>query len=75
MAKISIMDKGHTYFPDELRDKGYTGKLEAIPNACVLVIPKPGAKDKDIARSLRILAEDFDHRAEIGVSKKRQKKK
>ena len=65
MAILSIMGRGHTYFPDELREKGYTGKVEVIPNACVLVIPKPGADDKDVAKSLRILAQDFDHKAKI----------
>jgi hypothetical protein len=58
------------YWPKELTQKGYAGEMEAIPNACVVVIPKPNAKDKDIAKSLRILADDFDHRAEIGISEK-----
>jgi hypothetical protein len=58
------------YWPKELTQRGYTGEMEALPNACVVVIPKPNAKDKDVAKSLRILAEDFDHRAEIGISEK-----
>lgn len=65
MAKIKVGDKGTTYIPDDLRDAGYIGDLDAIPNACVLIIPKPGAKNKDVARSLEIMAQDFAHRAEI----------
>lgn len=65
MPKIKVGDKGTTYFPDDLRDKGYVGDLEAIPNACIIIIPKPGAKNKDVARSLEIMAQDFAHRAEM----------
>ena len=65
MPKIKVGDKGTAYFPDDLREKGYVGELEAIPNACLVVIPKPGAKNKDIAKSLEILAQDFKHRAQI----------
>lgn len=53
------------YWPKELKEQGYIGTLDAIPNACIVVIPKPKAKNKDIAKSLLILAEDFKHRAEI----------
>ena len=63
--RIKVGDKGTTYFSDDLRNEGYIGDLDASPNACVLIIPKPGAKNKDIARSLEIMAQDFAHRAEI----------
>lgn len=63
--KIKVGEKGTAYFSDDLREGGYTGDLEAIPNACVLIIPKPGARNKDIAKSLKIMAQDFFHRAEI----------
>ncbi len=72
MAILNVMGRGHTYFPDELRDKGYKGKLEAIPDACCLVVPLPGAKERDVAKSLRILAEDFDHKADIRGEEKQE---
>jgi len=53
------------YWPKELKEEGYVGELDMIPNACIIVIPKPKAKNKDIAKSLLILAEDFKHRAEM----------
>jgi len=65
MPKIKVGDKGTAYFPDDLRNKGYEGDLDAVPNACVLIIPKPGAKNRDVAKSLEIMAQDFAHRAEI----------
>lgn len=53
------------YWPQELKEDGYIGDLDAVPNACVLIIPKPGAKNRDIAKSLVIMAQDFAHRADI----------
>ena len=63
--KIKVTKKGTTYIPDEIRNLGYEGNLEIVSNFCVLVVPKPGAKNMDIARSLEILVEDFKHRAKI----------
>lgn len=65
----SITENPRFYWPKELREQGYVGTLNAIPNACIVVIPKPKAKNKDIAKSLLILAEDFKHRAEIEEEK------
>lgn len=53
------------YWPQELKESGYVGDLEVVSNACVLVIPKPGTRNRDIAKSLTIMAQDFAHRAEI----------
>jgi len=53
------------YWPKELTQKGYTGEMEAILNACVVVIPKPGAKNQDIAESLEYMIRDFGHRARL----------
>ncbi len=64
-SKIKVGEKGTAYFSDDLREDGYVGDLDAMPNACVLIIPKPGAKNKDIAKSLMIMAQDFEHRAEM----------
>lgn len=64
-ARIKVGDRGTAYFSDDLRNDGYIGDLDAITNACVLIIPKPGAKNKDIVKSLEIMVQDFRHRAEI----------
>jgi len=53
------------YWPQELKDDGYVGELTLKPNACVVVIPKPGVKKEDIAKSLRILAADYQHQADM----------
>lgn len=65
MPILTVMPTGHTYIPEELKDKGYKGKLEAIPNACVLIIPKPGSKNYDVAESLETMATDFRHKARL----------
>lgn len=53
------------YWPQELTDEGYVGKLKIFVGFCALVIPKPQASAKDIARSLQNIAEQFKWRAEI----------
>jgi len=68
MPKIKIAgdtEYPRPYWPKELKEEGYVGELDMIPNACTIVIPKPGTKNRDIARSLQILAEDFLHRADM----------
>jgi len=67
MPKINVPKNRNSrpYWPKELYDEGYIGNLNATPNACVVVIPKPGAKHKDVAKSLEILAQDYNHRANI----------
>ncbi len=68
MPKINI-DPDEKYprpsWPQELKEDGYVGELTIKPNACVLVIPKPGVKNEDIAKSLEILAADYRHQAEM----------
>jgi len=66
MHKIKVGKTGSAYFSDDLRAEGYVGELEARPNACALVILKPGAKLRHVIRSLEILKEDFQHRIEMG---------
>lgn len=71
MLKVNPGEKfPRPYWPKELIGKGYAGDIEAVPNACVLIIPKPGARARDVARSLRIMADDFEHRADISGEKK-----
>jgi len=65
VIRLKVAEHGTTYFSDDLRRAGYVGDLEAIPNACVLVIPKPGAKNRDVAESLEYMVRDFEHRARI----------
>lgn len=65
MIRLRVGDRGTVYFSDDLRRAGYTGDLEAIPNACVMVIPKPGAKNRDVAESLEYMIKDFNHRARL----------
>ena len=66
MAKIRVSSRGSAYFSDDLRADGYVGELEAIPNACILVIRRPGSKLSDAVKSLEILKADLKHRIEMG---------
>lgn len=68
MLKINVNEKiknPRCYWPKELIMAGWHGALQIKANACVLVMPKPDAKAKDIARSLEILALQYKHDAEI----------
>jgi len=64
---ISIGEKtGITYFPKNLREEGFVGRVEGLPNALTLTLIKPGARLADVERSLRILLSDIRLRREQG---------
>ena len=65
MIRLKVAEHGTTYFSDDLRRAGYVGNLEAILNNCVMVTPKPGAKNKDIVESLDHIMRAFDQRARL----------
>jgi len=61
MQKISIPEKPpiRVYWPENLKDDGYGGQLEIRQGVCSLVIPKSGAKSKDIAKDLELASREF----------------
>ena len=67
MQRINIPDSKpfRVYWPENLQKDGYTGELEIHEGVCSLVIPKPGAANKDVAKDLKLLSQQFEHKAEI----------
>ena len=62
MAKVTIRisrQTGAAYFPKELREDGFVGKIEGLPNAMTLTLIKPGTALPDVECSLRILLKDI----------------
>lgn len=53
---------GITYFPKDLRESGFVGRVESLPNALTLTLIKPGASLADVERSLKILLQDIELR-------------
>ena len=69
MAKFRIrVDKktGMTYFPKEIRQEGFVGEIEGLPNALTFTLIKPGTKLCDVERSLQIVLQDIALRREKG---------
>lgn len=67
MAKFRIkVDKrtGVTYFPKEVRQEGFVGEIEGLPNALTFTLIKPGTSLTDVARSLKIVLQDLELRRE-----------
>lgn len=67
MAKFTIrVDKktGMTYFPKEIREEGFIGQIEGLPNALTFTLIKPGTSLADVARSLSIILQDIELRQE-----------
>jgi hypothetical protein len=65
MAKFRIrVDKrtGVTYFPKEIRQEGFVGEIEGLPNALTFTLIKPGTDLVDVAKSLRIVLRDIQLR-------------
>lgn len=67
MQRISIPEKPpiRIYWPENLKDDGYSDTLEIRQGVCTLVIPKPGAKSKDIAKDLELASREFKNKAEM----------
>lgn len=62
MAKITIRvdpRTGVTYFPKEIRQEGFIGKIEGLPNALTFTLIKPGSKLADVESSLKIILADI----------------
>ena len=67
MQRINIPESkpARIYWPENLQKDGYKEELEIHEGVCSLVIPKPGASDKDVAKDLKLLSQQFEHKAEI----------
>ena len=71
MAKITIRvdpRTGVTYFPKEIRQEGFIGKVEGLANALTLTLIKPDSKLADIESSLKIILQDIALRRKQEVS-------
>ncbi len=69
MAIFTIkVDKktGMTYFPKEIRQEGFVGEIEGLPNALTFTLIKPGTKLSDVEKSLRIILRDIALRRQQG---------
>jgi len=66
MQKVSIPTKPpiRVYWPKNLQND-YSGELDIREGVCTLVIPKPGAKSKDIAKDLELASKEFKNKAEM----------
>jgi len=62
---IPASKPARVYWPENLKDNGYSGTLEIREGVCTLVIPKPGAKSKDIAKDLELASREFRNKAEM----------
>jgi len=69
MITIKVPDRKncHPYWPDRLREIGYVGDLKIYEGVCSLVIPRPNAPSKDVARDLKLLSQQFEYKAEISA--------
>lgn len=65
IIKVPAKKNCHPYWPDWLRNMGYTGDLEIHEGVCSLVIPRPNSSSKDIAKDLKNLSQQFEYRGEI----------
>jgi len=61
-------EKPRIYWPRELKEGGYTGKLKILEGFSAVVIPRPRASNKDLAKTLELMAQDFRYRAQTEES-------
>lgn len=67
MQRINIPESKppRVYWPENLQKDNYTGELEIHEGVCSLVIPKPSASNKDVAKDLKLLSQQFEHKADM----------
>ena len=53
-GKIKI-GKRVAYIPEELRNEGFTGKVEFLASPSVVALIKPGATEDEVEKSLQII--------------------
>jgi len=72
IVKVPETDHPRPYWPQELKKEGYTGNLKVFTGVCTLVIPTPNASARDIAKDLKLLAQQFEYKAEIAERAERE---
>ena len=55
-------ESGLGYFPKSIRDDGFIGELEGMPNTFTLTLVKPGISLQAIRDSLRVTLDDVENR-------------
>ena len=55
-------ESGLGYFPKSIRDDGFIGELEGMPNTFTLTLIKPGVSLRAIRDSLRVTLDDIENR-------------
>jgi len=73
--RVPDTKNSHPYWPDELRAEGYVGPLKIHIGAFSLVIPHPNARNSQVAKDLRNLAEHLEFKAEIEEAAPQPKEK
>jgi len=59
--KINVNKAGYAYLPKDLRDGGYEGEIEAMPNHFTVALFKPGSTIRQRRASLLLLAKDLEN--------------
>jgi len=62
--RLKVDPRGKMYFPKTIREAGFAGELRALPNWRAIAIYPRDAKPDDIVKSLRLIIQDLEHRAQ-----------
>lgn len=63
MAKSKVKidkDSGLAYIPKNLRDEGFVGELDCMPNALTLTLIRPGVSLEQTKKSLQVIIKDIE---------------
>lgn len=58
--KVSVNNQGYLYLPKDIRDNGFEGDLDAMPNHFTVAIFKPGSTLRQRKQSLEVLIHDLE---------------
>lgn len=59
---IKIGKSGLAYIPEKMREEGYKGDIECLPNAITFTLIRPGSSMADVKRSLENVIKDIELR-------------
>ena len=51
--KMKVQKTGHTFLPTEIRESGFEGEVDVLPNHFTALLVRPGASTEQVIQSLK----------------------
>lgn len=51
--RMTVQPTGHTFLPTSVKDAGFEGELDVLPNHYTVLLIRPGATTREVLQSLQ----------------------